>query len=324
MDGWIGFFDADAEVDAAARDVHGATAAATPTGEIVLVLRQVGNEFQIARRFGYWDPAYDKPFIVPRDPAAFRTDLASIPPMFAWLVPGLGSHLPAVLLHDGLIVTDGEAATHDGPSVTREEADRIFRDAMKHLGTPFVRRWLIWTAVALATMWVAPRRRAWWRALMVLTGTVVVGLGGLATLDLLDVWDVLPWMGDRPWWAELGLGAACAVGVPAALAAGWGRRWRIAAITGVAVALLLHVTLAVVAATGIYWVLERIASARENLLPNVAKNLENAAREAAEAPAVPAEPATAPPGSAAVLAGPVAVPAGSEPALAPSTAAPPG
>ncbi|OHV32058.1 MULTISPECIES: DUF1353 domain-containing protein [Pseudofrankia] len=274
MAGRVGFFDAETG------------------GELVLVLRRYGNEFQIIRQFGYWDPKYDEPFVVPADPETFLTDLASIPSVFAWLVPGLGSHLPAVLLHDGLVIADGEPSipTHLGPPVTREEADRILRDAMRELGTPVIRRWLIWTGAELGTLWVARRHRWWWRILATLTVTAVVALGSLATLDLFDVWNVLPWMGDRPWWVELLSGAAAAVGLPAALSVLWGHYWRVAAITGIAMALLLHVTLAVIVVSGVYWVLERLVSWPEGLSPNVAKNLANVppgTRDAGEPPGAP-------------------------------------
>jgi hypothetical protein len=88
-------------------------------GEMQLRLRRHGDEFQILRKFGYRDPGYVEPFIVPADPEHFRTDLASIPWVFAWLVPGLGTHLPAVLLHDALVVNGGK--DHEGrTSVARK------------------------------------------------------------------------------------------------------------------------------------------------------------------------------------------------------------
>jgi len=255
--GRVGFFDAETG------------------GEMVLVLRRAGKEFQVIRRFGYWDPKYDEPFVVPADPETFLTDLASIPTIFAWLVPGLGSHLPAVLLHDGLVLIPGEAPTHLGPQVSREEADRILRDAMRELGTPRIRRWLIWTGAELGTVWASRRHRGWWRFLIVFSVVAVVALGGLATLDLFDVWNVLPWMGDRSWWVELLAGAAAAVAVPAVLSVLWRRFWRTAVIAGIGMALLLHATLAVIIISGIYWVLEKLVSWPEGLSPNVAKNLAN-------------------------------------------------
>ena len=77
---------------------------------MVLQLEPDGARFRILRPFGYRDPAYAEPFIVPKDVATFRTDLASIPWFFAWLVPGLGTHLPG-----------GAAARRAGRGAERRE-----------------------------------------------------------------------------------------------------------------------------------------------------------------------------------------------------------
>lgn len=246
-------------------------------GPVRLELAQDGDRFRVLRRFGYRDPRYPgRPFIVPRDPETFRSDLASIPSFFAWLVPGIGTHLVAVLLHDGLVRSSGPP-THEGPDVDREEADRILRDAMAALGTPRLRRWLMWTAVMIATCWLALSPRWWWRTLVTVTLAAVTALGVAATLDLLDVADVLPWMGDRPWWIEVGTGSVAALVVPAALAVPWGRRWPVGMIAGVALAFLLHVTAAVLVVYGVYWVAESIVSAPEGTGPDVRENLDRAA-----------------------------------------------
>ena len=123
-------------------------------------------------------------------------------------------------------------------------------------GVLLVRRWLVWTAVTLATMWRALLPRWRWRGVLVLTAVVIAGLGSVATLDLLDVVAVLPWMGDRPWWVELVTGAVAAVAVPALLSLTWGRFRTAGLIGGVALALLLHVTVAVMAVYGVYRLLE--------------------------------------------------------------------
>jgi hypothetical protein len=204
---------------------------------------------------------------VPAAVDAFRTDLASIPWFFAWLVPGLGSHLPAVLVHDALVLKRGEPKCHIGPDVDREEADRILRDAMASLGTPVVRRWLMWTAVILATAVSTLRPRGRWVPVVVGTLLLIGALGVLATLDVLDLADVLPWMGERSWPVELATGAGMALAVPLALSLLWGRLWRAGAIAGVALALLLHVTAAVALVYGIYWLLERLVSSSEGASP---------------------------------------------------------
>jgi len=245
-------------------------------GTMVLQLEPDGARFRILRQFGYRDPRHAEPFIVPADVASFRTDLTSIPWFFAWLVPGLGTHLPAVLVHDALVVRPGEGKTHVGPDVDREESDRILRDAMASLGTPPVRRWLMWTAVMLATAFSTLRPRWWWPPLVLATVGVVIALGTLATLDLFDVVDLLPWMGARPWPIELASGAAFAILVPLALSLVWGRRWRVALIAGVSLALLLHVTVGVSLVYGVYWALERVVSSREGTSPSSRANLDDA------------------------------------------------
>src|SRR6266508_1197132 len=220
-------------------------------GPIQLELQQDRAQFRVLRQFGYRDPGYGEAFVVPANVADFTTDLASIPRLFGWLVPGLGTHLPAVVLHDGLVVPPGAPPTHLGPPVDREEADRILRDAMASLGTPRIRRWLMWTGVLLATAWSTMNPRWWWPTLVTATITIVVALGVVATLDLIDVWDVLPWMGDRPWRVELVGGAAFAVAIPLLLSIAWGRRWLAGAITGIALAFLLHVTIVLFALFGL-------------------------------------------------------------------------
>jgi hypothetical protein len=218
------------------------------------------GQFKLLRKFAYIDPKFpNDPFIVPRDLSNWETDLASIPRYFTWLIPGLGVHLPAILLHDGLVVDDKNAIEHDGPPVSREEADRILRDAMRELKTPLVRRWLIWTAVVMATAWL-DLKPAWrWRGLWLATIGTILALGSIATLDLFDIWNVLPWMGERVWWQELLLGGAFAVLIPLLFSILWGRLRIAAAILGVAFALLIHVTITIAGLYAAYEVLEWLA-----------------------------------------------------------------
>jgi hypothetical protein len=246
-------------------------------GDLLLQLEPDGAKFRILRQFGYRDPRHAEPFVVPRCTRHFRTDLASIPWFFAWLVPGIGTHLPAVLVHDALVLGPGEEKSHIGPDVDREEADRILRDAMASLGTPVVRRWLMWTAVIMATAWSSFRPRLYWRAVVGGSLGLIAVLGVLATLDVLDVLDVLPWMGERSWPVEVASGALAAVAVPVALSLLWRRIWKAGIIAGVGLALLLHVTAAVVLVFAVYWALERVVSASEGASPNAAQNLDEAA-----------------------------------------------
>lgn len=233
------------------------------------------ERFYMRSRLGYRDGPSGVEVVVPPDPAAndFDCDLTSTPDFFAWLVPRTGQHLPAALIHDGLVCDPSRPTYLADPPVVidRVTADRIFRDAMGGLGTSTVRRWLMWTAVTLATAWSDLQPRVWWRLRVAVTLGVVALLGTVATLDLLDVWDVLFWMGSWPWgdgwpwWAEVIGGAAGAIAVPALLGV---LLWQTSTypsirsagfLAGVALALLLHVTAAVVVLTLVFKLADRAA-----------------------------------------------------------------
>lgn len=215
----------------------------------IVLTRLVENDrevFKLDQRLGYWDAEVGG-VIVPADLAKFRTDLTSVPRFFTWLIPRTGRHLPAALVHDGLVHRPHEPQTYiaDEP-IDRVTADRIFRSGMHDLGMSWLRRWLVWTAVATATMVDGPISRTWRTKLAVgLTVAVVIAVGAAATIDLFDCREVLPWMGDRPVWLEVISGAIGALVVPALLSVLWWRRWAAGAIAGAALALLLHVTVAI-------------------------------------------------------------------------------
>ena len=235
---------------------------------MLLRLSERGHEqFAMERRIAYRDRHLGE-LLVPRVTGTFRTDLTSVPALFTWLVPKTGQHLPATLLHDGLIhpPKDVTYTSTEGHVVLRAEADRVLRDAMADAGTALIRRWLVWSAVATATM-LSGAGTGWskavtwrYRAAAALTVLVVTVLGVCATLDLFDVDATgvpqLPWMGDRGWFTELAGGLSGAVVIPLVLALFWGR-FRIAgAVVGVSLAVLLHVTVALLGLTAVYRALE--------------------------------------------------------------------
>ncbi|WP_210649013.1 DUF1353 domain-containing protein [Nocardioides sp. SYSU D00065] len=226
--------------------------------------------FELERRLAYLDRHLGE-LLVPATPG-FRTDLTSVPALFTWLVPKTGAHLPAALLHDALVAGGDDPASYDstdGHVVDRVAADRIFRDAMADTGTGVIRRWIVWTAVTVATIFVSEsvpwsRARHWsYRVAAVVTITTILFLGYSSTSDLLDrSWvgavDV-PWMGERPWWLELVGGLAGTVVLPLALSLLWGRLRMAGAIAGVMLAVLFHVTIGLAAIGASYLALERLA-----------------------------------------------------------------
>jgi hypothetical protein len=226
--------------------------------------------FALERRLAYRDRHLGE-LLVPAD-AGFRTDLTSVPALFTWLVPKTGAHLPAALLHDALVAGRDDPTSYvstDGHEVDRVEADRIFRDAMADTGTGVIRRWIVWTAVTVATVFVGravpwtPARHWSYRVAAAVTIVTILWLGYSSTSDLFDrSWvgavDV-PWMGDRSWWAEVAGGLSGAIVLPLALSLLWGRLRMAGAIAGVLLAVLLHVTVGLAAIGTTYLALERLA-----------------------------------------------------------------
>ena len=219
--------------------------------------------------------------VVPRRGSHFRTDLTSVPTWFTWLVPKSGEHLPAALIHDGLVPDKADpsgsgetGATYEtvppGITIDRIDADRIFRDAMFDTHVGAVRCYLVWAAVSLASLMLGPRA-SWrpavlwyYRVLGAGTGLAILAGGYAATVRLLDSsWPAppAPWIVDGPFPVELATGLAGAVAIPLLLSVLWWRYWQVAAIAGIALATLLHVTLAVGAVAFAYqlaeWVVRR-------------------------------------------------------------------
>jgi hypothetical protein len=168
-----------------------------------ILLRQASpNAFQLLQGFRYKVPEEDGAvYVVPPDdperPAeepGNSTDLASVPPWLWWFVASHGRHTRAALLHDHLV---------EDTSLPRREADRVFRLALDESGVRWLRRWLMWTAVSLATMAAESRL-----ALFLFSAHAAALVGAL-----------LAWLSG---WAAYGWVAALALGV-AGFA--WGRRW---------------------------------------------------------------------------------------------------
>ncbi|KQV67885.1 hypothetical protein ASC64_11865 [Nocardioides sp. Root122] len=245
-----------------------------PGSDMRIVLERHSEEgvetFALERRLAYLDRHVGE-ILVPADPG-FRTDLTSVPALFTWLVPKTGAHLPAALLHDALVAGRGDPTSYvstAGVDIDRVTADRIFRDAMADTGTGVVRRWIVWTAVTVATVFVgravpwSPAKHWSYRVAAALTIATILYLGYSSTSDLLDqAWIgavEVPWMGDRPFWVELVGGFSGAVVLPLALSLLWGRLRMAGAIAGVMLAVLLHVTVGLAVIAAAYLALERLA-----------------------------------------------------------------
>jgi hypothetical protein len=82
-------------------------------------------------------------------PAGIKTDLASVPGPLRWFLGSYGAHTPAVLIHDRLIPTPPELQG----KMTDQYADRYLRFMAKDVGMRWLKRWVMWSGVALRTRW---------------------------------------------------------------------------------------------------------------------------------------------------------------------------
>jgi hypothetical protein len=223
--------------------------------------------YQLTERFRYKDSVRPEwHFVVPRDLHQFTTDFTSVPRLLTWLVPKDGTHTPAALLHDALVARATPPLDYErdppGPPVSREEADNVFRHALRHLGVSFARSWMMWGAVSLNSLTKA-KLRVYWVALTAVV-VVVFGYGGVVqTLDLFDVSlggyrPQLDWMADRPWTDELRNAVVWSVVAGLASCVLWVTRWQVGAVVATALP-ILGLPLIICAATYLlYKLVERV------------------------------------------------------------------
>jgi hypothetical protein len=126
-------------------------------------------------------------------PAGFRTDFASVPRPLVWLLPRYGAYTKSAILHDFLCTT---------APVSRADADGLFRRSMRELGVPFLRRWMMWAAVRLASHLsnAGPREVAVWliAAIPSLAFVIVPGLVILVWLFLFWLVELICYLALKP------------------------------------------------------------------------------------------------------------------------------
>lgn len=112
-----------------------------PDAEVLV--RQLDDvNWEVLQAFSYRDPS--RSYTVP---VGQRTDFASVPRVFVWLLPRYGRYTLSAILHDHLwreLVSAGE--------LTYRDADRLFRQALGSQAVPVLRRWLMWAAVRWAAL----------------------------------------------------------------------------------------------------------------------------------------------------------------------------
>ncbi len=91
-------------------------------------------------------------------PVRQETDFASVPRIFVWFLPRYGRYTKAAILHDYL----WRERARNG-QLDYVDADGIFRQAMRELGVPFLKRWIMWAAVRWGALFKAGGRKGWLR-----------------------------------------------------------------------------------------------------------------------------------------------------------------
>jgi hypothetical protein len=174
------------------------------------------------------------------------TDLASIPRYMRWFESPYGAHTLAAIIHDDLIGDE----PNSGPLADDTLSDRFFREMMRSAGVPWLKRWIMWSAVALRSRWAVGGLRR----LSVLVWLVLATTGITAF-----VWTVgsaiFGW--DRPidTWALLLV--ALVLPLPAALL--WGKQYGAGIVAAMAALWILPAALLAGIGYLVYLVLERAA-----------------------------------------------------------------
>lgn len=174
------------------------------------------------------------------------TDLASIPRYMRWFESSYGAHTLAAIIHDDLIVHEPNA----GPLRSDTLSDRFFREMMHAAGVPWLKRWIMWAAVALRSRWAAGGLRR----LSVLVW-ILLSAAGISSF----VWAVgsasLDWGHPVESWLLL----VCSIVLPFGAAPLWGRQYGAGLVAAIAALWILPAAALGGLGYVIYLALERVA-----------------------------------------------------------------
>jgi len=137
-------------------------------------------------------------FTVPKDS---QTDFASVPRVFVWFIPTYGKYTKAAILHDDL------CRRAEAGHFSRREADGVFRQAMRLQEVPFLRRWVMWTAVRWGSLASKGGSKDWWKdawrvlpiSLLVLPVLLPPALFILAALLVWHLVELVAWVFLESW-----------------------------------------------------------------------------------------------------------------------------
>jgi hypothetical protein len=159
-------------------------------GDSDVAVKQVGdNDWELLKKLVY-QGNYEK-FTVP---AGTGTDFASVPRPFVWFIPRYGKYTRAAILHDYLWRVKALSG-----EISWADADGLFRRTLRELDVAFLRRWIMWSAVRLASMAKKQAKKGRFaqipRALLcALVAILIVGPPALVIVASLAVFWVVEWI----------------------------------------------------------------------------------------------------------------------------------
>ncbi len=109
------------------------------TEDLIMVWLPALKKFRVYVNFDYHVGSEDSDEII-SIPEDYLTDLASIPPPARWLIPKLGKHAQAAVVHDFL---------YQHHTYPRKKCDEIFSEAMTVLNVPLWKRRIMYRAVRM-------------------------------------------------------------------------------------------------------------------------------------------------------------------------------
>lgn len=174
------------------------------------------------------------------------TDLASVPPFMRWFENSYGTHTLAAIIHDELIVDDANGGALRSDTL----ADRFFRQMMGAAGVPFLKRWIMWAAVALRSRWAAKGVR---RVTLLVWG--LLALAGITSFVLAVGTQLFDWDGLPDTWILV----LVAVLLPFLSMPLWGKQYGASLVAAIGALWILPAAVFAAAGFGVYWVLEKLS-----------------------------------------------------------------
>ena len=172
------------------------------------------------------------------------TDMASIPRFMRWFENPYGAHTLAAMIHDELITNEPNGGSLGSDTLS----DRFFREMMRVAGVAWLKRWIMWAAVALRSRFAAGGIRRLSLFLWLLLATF-----GIASF----VSAVGSWLFDWGQLVDTWLLLLIAVALPFVSSLLWGKQRGASLVAAVAALWILPAALFGIVGYGVYQLLER-------------------------------------------------------------------